>query len=115
MKFLQLLVAALTVAYGIWAVLAPETVLSMIGLSASGNRGLTEARTALGALYIGLGGYCLWSRSLSAFGVLGAGFAAMAVVRLAFIFLEDSGTVSNWTSLAIETGCALALLPRPVK
>lgn len=112
MKFVQLTVAAITVLYGIWAVLAPETILSLTGLTADNTRGITEARVALGALYIGLGGYCLWNRSFSAFAALGSGYAAMAVTRLAFIFLDGSGDPGNWTVLALETACAVALLPR---
>lgn len=115
MKLLQILVAALTVIYGIWAVFAPETILGLTGLASTGSQGITEARVALGALYIGLGGYCLWSRNLCAFGVLGAGYAAMAVVRLISIFVDGSGDAGNWTTLAIETGCAIALLSRPLK
>jgi hypothetical protein len=115
MKLLQLLVAALTVLYGIWAVFAPETILALTGLTTTGSRGVTEARVALGALYLGLGGYCLWSRNLCAFGVLGAGYAAMAAVRLISIFVDGSGDTGNWTLLTIETGCAIALLSRPAR
>ena len=110
MTLLKLLAAALTVAYGIWAVFMPEEVLSLVGMAAEGPRGITEARAALGALYIGLGTYCLWARTPAAFATLGAGYAAMAAVRLIAIFTDHSADTSNWASLGIEFLCAVVLL-----
>lgn len=110
MTLLKLLAAALTVAYGIWAVFMPEEVMSLVGMAAEGPRGITEARAALGALYIGLGIYCLWVRTPAAFATLGAGYAAMAAVRLIAIFTDNSADTSNWASLAIEVLCAIVLL-----
>lgn len=110
MTILKLLAAALTVAYGIWAVFMPEKILSLVGLAAEGPRGITEARAALGALYIGLGVNCLWVRTPAVFATLGAGYAAMAAVRVIAIFTDDSADTSNLASLAIEALCSIVLL-----
>jgi hypothetical protein len=107
---IKLIAASLTLLFGIWAVAAPEKVMSLIGMAATGPRGITEARVALGAIYIGLGAYCLWTRTPAAFATLGAAYCVMATVRLISIFADGSADTSNWASLAVEALCGLVLL-----
>jgi hypothetical protein len=72
MTIVKMIIAGLTLLFGIWAAFAPEQVMALVGMAATGPRGISEARVALGAIYIGLGMYCLWTRSPSAFSTLGA-------------------------------------------
>lgn len=110
MLIVKMAIAGLTLLFGIWAALAPEQVMALVGMAATGPRGVSEARVALGAIYIGLGAYCLWMRAPSAFATLGAAYCVMASVRLISIFVDGSADTSNWASLAVETLCGVALL-----
>lgn len=110
MTIVKMFIAGLTMLFGIWAALLPEQVMALVGMAATGPRGITEARVALGAIYIGLGAYCLWTRAPSAFAALGAAYCVMASVRLISIFMDGSADISNWASLVVEALCGVALL-----
>ena len=110
MTIVKMVIAGRTLLFGIWAAFAPEQVMALVGMAATGPRGISEARVALGAIYIGLGGYCLWTRLPSAFATLGAAYCVMASVRLIAIFVDGSADFSNWASLAVEGLCGVALL-----
>lgn len=110
MPTVKLLIAVATIAFGIWAVLAPRRALALVGLTADGARGITESRVALGAIYIGAGGACLWLQEPAAFATLGLAYLVMAMVRLIAIVVDRSGNASNWASLVLEVGLGVLLL-----
>jgi len=110
MLTVKLIIAVITIVWGVWAVLAPRRVLALVGLGAEGARGVTESRVALGALYIGAGGACLWLPEPAAFATLGLAYAAMAAVRLPAIIIDRSADASNWASLVLEVGLGGLLL-----
>ena len=55
MLIAKLVVAGITLLFGVWVILAPRKVLPFIGMSADGPRGITETRVALGAIYVEAG------------------------------------------------------------
>lgn len=110
MLTIKLLIAIATIGFGIWATLAPRKILQLVGLAAQDGRGLSEARVALGAIYIGAGSACLWLQASAAFATLGLAYLVMAVVRLLAIFKDHSSDRSNWASLVLEAMMGLLLL-----
>jgi hypothetical protein len=101
LQYLQYLACILTVISGAFALLAPERAVSLTGLVPKGGRGLTEIRCLMGGLYIALG-LSPFLLGGVAFRMLGIGYLAIAVVRLVSIFIDKSGSQSNWMSLALE-------------
>jgi hypothetical protein len=101
LQYLQYLACILTVVAGAFALLAPEKAVSLTGLVPKGGRGLTEIRCVMGGLYIALGVTPFFLGSI-AFMMLGIGYLAIGLVRLVSIFIDKSGTQSNWMSLALE-------------
>ena len=110
MLLTKLLIALATIGFGVWAALAPHKILQLVGLVAQDGRGVSEARVALGAIYIGAGGACLWLQVPAAFAVLGLAYLAMAVVRLLAIFKDRASDRSNWASLVLEAVMGALLL-----
>lgn len=110
MLTVKLIIAVATIAFGVWATLAPRRVLRLVGLAAEGARGITETRVALGAIYLGAGGACLWLQEPAAFATLGLAYLVMAIVRLAAIVTDRSADPSNWASLILEAGLGVLLL-----
>ena len=105
-----MLIAIATLMFGVWATLAPRKLLLLVGLAAQDGRGITEARVAFGAIYIGTGLTCLWFREQAVFAALGFAYLVMAGVRLVAIVRDQSSDRSNWASLALETVMGLLLL-----
>jgi hypothetical protein len=101
LQYLQYLACILTMISGLFALFSPERAVSLTGLVPSGGRGLTEIRCLMGGLYIALG-VAPFILGGVAFTMLGIGYLAISVVRLVSIFVDKSGTQSNWLSLALE-------------
>ena len=55
LKILQIIAAIGTIGTGFISLLWPRNVFSFTGLTAPGPRGITEIRSVLGGLFIGLG------------------------------------------------------------
>ena len=110
MLSIKLFIAMATTGFGIWATLAPRKILALVGLVAQDGRGLSEARVALGAIYIGAGSACLLLQVPAAFATLGLAYLAMAVVRLLAIFKDHASDRSNWASLVLEAVMGSLLL-----
>ena len=55
LKILQIIAAIGTIGTGFISLLWPRNVFRFTGLTASGPRGITEIRSVLGGLFIGLG------------------------------------------------------------
>jgi hypothetical protein len=110
MLITKLVVAGITLIFGVWVILAPRKVLPLIGMSVDGPRGITETRVALGAIYVGSGLACLLLHEPAAFTTLGLAYLVMALVRAVAIVLDRSADGSNWASLGLEAVLALLLL-----
>ena len=103
-------VAALgTAAAGLLALVKPSAIYPLTGLTAPGQRGITEIRAVFGGLFIALG-IAPFLLRLPAYRMLGIGYGAVAVVRLISIFIDRSADQSNWINLAIEVVFTIILL-----
>jgi hypothetical protein len=101
LQILQYIGCGLTVATGLLSLFAPEKTVGFTGLSPQGGRGITEIRSVLGGLFIALGAAPFFLGEV-AFMVLGISYLGIGVVRVISIFLDKSGTQSNWISVAFE-------------
>jgi hypothetical protein len=108
---LKMIAAVATAATGVLALVKPTAVYGFTGLTAEGARGISEIRAIFGGLFIGLGA-APFIFGEAAYPVLGAGYLAIAVTRLASIIIDQSFASSNWISLGIEIVIAIILLVR---
>jgi hypothetical protein len=103
LQILKIMCAVLTVFVGVVSVIKPTSVYEFTGLQATGPRGITEIRSILGAVFIGLGlAPFLLGLSPAAFRAGGITYLAVALVRLVSIFIDKSAMQSNWISLVSE-------------
>ena len=101
-RILQIIAAVGTILTGLYSLLKPAAVTGFTGLSAVGGRGITEIRSILGGLFIGLGIAVLVLATREVYQALGIMYLAIAAVRLVSIFVDKSSVQSNWISLAVE-------------
>ena len=101
-QILQYIVVIGTILAGFISLFWPKKVLSFTGLDVVGGRGITEIRTVLGALFIGLGAAALVFNMPATYQMLGITYLAMALVRGLSIFVDKSVTSSNVISFAAE-------------
>ena len=101
LNVLKVIAALATAGTGVLALVAPTSVYSFIGLTASGARGISEIRAIFGGLFIALGLTPLFLGK-TGYRMLGIGYLVIALVRLVSIVLDKSYDQSNWISLAIE-------------
>lgn len=105
MDFLQILkviCAVGTLATGLFALLRPLAVRGFTGLETPGPRGVTELRTIMGGLFMGLGVAPLLLPVPAAFQMLGIAYVSMAAVRAVSIVMDHSAEPSNNISLVVE-------------
>jgi len=108
---LKIIAALATAATGLLALVKPTAVYGFTGLLAQGPRGISEIRAIFGGLFIALG-IAPFIFGESAYQVLGAGYLAIALVRLVSIFLDKSTASSNLISLGIEIVFGIILILR---
>ena len=101
-KILQIIAGIATIITGVVSLFWPLRVPGFTGLEPIGGRGITEIRTILGALFIGLGGAVLFINKPEAYLVLGITYLAMALVRGISILVDKSAVSSNIISFAVE-------------
>ena len=99
-----------TILTGLVSLIWPLRVLGFTGLDVSGGRGITEIRTILGALFVGLGAAVLYFNRPETYQVLGITYLLMAVVRGISMFVDDSVVSSNIISLIVEVGFGIVLV-----
>ena len=101
-KTLQLIAVIATILTGLVSLVNPHGIQGFTGLTAPGGRGITEIRSILGGLFIGLGIAVLLLGTRETYQMLGIMYLAIGVVRFVSIFLDKSSVQSNWISLVIE-------------
>src|SRR5512145_2176474 len=100
---LKIACALVTIAVGLISLVKPASITDFTGLQAAGPRGITEIRSVLGALFIGLGlAPFLLGMNPAAFKAGGITYLAVGLVRLVSMFLDKSVLQSNWVSLGFE-------------
>lgn len=101
-KILQLIAIIATILTGLFSLINPLGVQGFTGLTAPGGRGITEIRSILGGLFIGLGIAAFLLGTRETYQMLGIMYLAIGAVRLVSIFLDKSSVQSNWISFIVE-------------
>jgi len=102
--------AIATILTGAVSLFWPTRVLGFTGLYVDGGRGITEIRTILGALFIGLGAAALYFNNPATYKMLGITYLVMAVVRAISMFVDDSVVSSNIISTVAELVFGIILI-----
>ena len=102
LQILKYVINIATVATGMVSLFWPLKVQEFTGLTVNGGRGITEIRTILGALFIGLGIAAQIYNQKQTYAMLGIMYLAMALVRGISIFVDKSAVTSNILSFATE-------------
>ena len=110
LKIFQLIAVILTIVTGLVSLLAPRSVQGFTGLTASDGRGITEIRSILGGLFIGLGIAVLVLGTREVYQALGIVYLAIAAVRFVSIFVDKSSVQSNWISVGTEIVLGIILV-----
>jgi hypothetical protein len=110
LQVLKTIAGIATIITGAASLFWPMKVLGFTGLDVSGGRGVTEIRTILGALFIGLGAAVLYFNVPEAYKVLGITYLAMALVRGVSIFVDNSKVSSNIISFLVELVFGILLM-----
>ncbi len=111
LSILQMIAAAGTALTGLLALVKPDAVYGFTGLLSSGPRGVSEIRAIFGGLFIALG-VAPFLLGRDSYRMLGFGYLAIAVARVASIIIDKSYDQSNWISLVIEIIFGLILIIR---
>lgn len=101
-KILQIIAVIATILTGLVSLVNPRGVQGFTGLTAPGGRGITEIRSILGGLFIGLGIAVFLLGTRETYQMLGIMYLAIGAVRFVSILLDKSSVQSNWISLAVE-------------
>jgi hypothetical protein len=102
LKILQIIAVIGTIVTGLVSLLWPRSTFGFTGLTAPGPRGITEIRSILGGLFIGLGIAVFVLGTREVYQALGIMYLAIAAVRVVSIFVDKSSVQSNWISVATE-------------
>jgi len=109
LQVLKVIAALLTAGTGLFALIKPKAIYGFTGMVAEGARGISEIRGIFGGLFIALGIVPFFLGD-TAYRMLGFGYLAIALARLASIFIDKSYDRSNWISLVIEIVCGVILV-----
>jgi hypothetical protein len=110
LNILQVIAVIATIVTGLVSLIWPCRVQGFTGLSALGNRGITEIRSILGGVFIGLGIAVFLLNSPEAYKMLGITYAVIAAVRAVSLFIDRSFESSNIISLVAEIILAIILV-----
>lgn len=81
--------ALLTVALGLFGLLAPRYTAAALDLApTTSTMGLSELRASAGGLFVAVGAFCLLSGAGWAYGMLGVAYAGAATGRLVSIVVD---------------------------
>ncbi len=110
LQILKYVAAIATIITGLASLLWPTRVLGFTGLDVVGGRGITEVRTILGALFVGLGVAALYFNIPETYKMLGITYLVMAVVRAISIVVDKSMVSSNVISVVAEAVFGIILM-----
>ena len=110
LKILKYVINIATIATGVVSLFWPLKVQEFTGLTLNGGRGITEVRTILGALFIGLGIAAQIYNQKQTYAMLGITYLAMALVRGISIIVDKSAVSSNIISFGTELVFGLILM-----
>jgi len=107
---IQYLVDFLTVATGVFALVAPRKIKGFTGLFPDNPRGVTEIRAVMGGVFIALGIVAFYFHSPSTNIMLGIMYLVIGLVRTISMFADKSLVSSNFISLAVEVVFGIIML-----
>jgi len=110
LKILQVVAVVATILTGLVSLIWPRNVQGFTGLTAPGGRGITEIRSILGALFIGLGIAVFILGTRETYQMLGIMYLAIAAVRAVSIVIDKSPEQSNIISLIAEIVLGIILV-----
>jgi hypothetical protein len=99
LKYVAIIATVLT---GLVSLIWPLKVQGFTGLTAPGARGITEIRSILGGLFIGLGIAVFLLGTRETYQMLGIMYLAIGAVRAVSIVIDKSSEQSNIISLIVE-------------
>lgn len=102
LKFLQIVAVIGTILTGLVSLIWPLKVQGFTGLTAPGGRGITEIRSILGALFIGLGIAVFLLGTHETYQMLGIMYLVIGVVRAVSMVIDKSIEQSNIISVVVE-------------
>jgi hypothetical protein len=102
LKILQIIAVLGTILTGLVSLIWPRSVQGFTGLTAPGGRGITEIRSVLGGLFVGLGIAVLWLAAREVYQMLGIMYFAIGAVRAVSMVTDKSIEQSNIISLLVE-------------
>jgi len=102
LKILQIIAVVATILTGLVSLIWPRNVQGFTGLTAPGGRGITEIRSILGALFIGLGIAVFVLGARETYQMLGIMYIAIGAVRAVSMVVDKSVEQSNFISLVVE-------------
>jgi hypothetical protein len=110
LRILQIIAAVATILTGIFSLFWPLRVREFTGLEVKGGRGITEIRTILGGVFVGLGFAALYFNIPETYQMLGFTYLILAVVRGVSIVVDKSAVSSNIISLIVEIVFGVVLM-----
>ena len=110
LQIIKIGIGIATIITGAVSLFWPLKVLGFTGLAVEGGRGITEIRTILGALFVGLGAAAIYFNKPETYQMLGITYLVMAVVRGISIFVDDSLVSSNTISVLVELAFGILLI-----
>ncbi|MFC2064302.1 DUF4345 family protein [Chloroflexota bacterium] len=110
LEILKYIAVIATIITGLVSLFWPKRVLGFTGLNVVGGRGITEVRTILGALFVGLGAAALYFNIPETYQMLGITYLVMAVVRAISIAVDKSNVSSNIISVISELVLGVILI-----
>lgn len=110
LDILQLIALLGTLLTGIFSLIWPTNIEEFTGLKPVGGRGITEIRSILGGVFIGLALAAFFLDHAVSYPTLGITYLVIAVVRTVSMFLDDSLVSSNYISIAAEVIFGILLI-----
>lgn len=110
LKILQVIAVIATIITGLVSLIWPRRVQGFTGLNAPGGRGITEIRSVLGGVFIGLGIAVFLLNTPETYKMLGIVYAAIGAVRAVSMMIDKSVEQSNVISLIAEIILAIILV-----
>jgi len=102
LDILQLIALLGTLLTGVFSLIWPANIEGFTGLRPVGGRGITEIRSIMGGVFIGLALAAFFLDHAVSYPMLGITYLVIAVVRTVSMFLDDSMVSSNYISIAAE-------------
>lgn len=107
---LKIISAVGTILTGLFALIKPQSIRGFTGLNPESGRGFTEVRAIFGGLFIVLGSLPLVLNYDLAYGMLGAAYLGIGLVRAVSMLVDRSANSSNIISLIVEVVFGLILV-----